>query len=698
MTSDKVENVYDIINRFKISKNNTLEHTHVSISNPKSKYYIPNDKDESKKFMIMYKKAFLQGIPLSLCEKHIDISPILIDLDFHKLLSKVKKYDKTDDLIPESKSFTEHIYHINFIESFINYYIKELIEYLDISNITYIDIYVMEKQRAIKTVTHKIDNGQKEITTKVKDGVHIIIPDVVTCPEVQYIIRNNFIKKYSNFFKKLALSNKIEDIFDESVIKRNNWLMYGSSKRTDDYDQIYYVSNIYKFDINKNKLCKFVDGTLANIKYGKKFEPKSRVTNNSEDTVSVSSSGESNYEANDINIDNSELDENSISDNEKYKELSFRKKHVHYIDLFSIRNKFKEITYNQNKVEEIKEYIRKINEKNFIKDSKPKISEHEQIENPDLEYIRNLVKLLSPERADSYLTWLDVCWCLRNIDHRTYNDFLDFSRKSSKFDEASCFKQWSAPKKDGFGIGSLIHWAKTDNMKAYQQVISKKIFDNDNDIADDDNSIAKLTYKYLGPRFMVYQSDNGKVKWFEFRNHRWHSDNNSASLHSILSDEMTEIYKSYGTKYYQDDNHAQADLCKKIMKMLKNVPPKTRIVKELGNIYSKTQNDAEIGNKCIFKFDTNTTLLGFNNGVFDFNSETFGFRDGRPEDNITYTTGYNYRHIPFDEYEYENNDHNHEYDEDQQIISDIMLFFEQVFPNKDVRDYMLMSFAECLTG
>ena len=33
-----------------------------------------------------------------------------------------------------------------------------------------------------------------------------------------------------NIFKDIGFTNTVEDIFDECVIEKNNWLMYGSSK------------------------------------------------------------------------------------------------------------------------------------------------------------------------------------------------------------------------------------------------------------------------------------------------------------------------------------------------------------------------------------------------------------------------------------------------------------------------------------
>jgi hypothetical protein len=61
-----------------------------------------------------------------------------------------------------------------------------------------------------------------------KDGVHIVIPDVVLNYPVQYAIRAEFLRSHADVFA--AFSNEPDDIFDDAVIDRNNWLMYGSRK------------------------------------------------------------------------------------------------------------------------------------------------------------------------------------------------------------------------------------------------------------------------------------------------------------------------------------------------------------------------------------------------------------------------------------------------------------------------------------
>ena len=84
------------------------------------------------------------------------------------------------------------------------------------------------------------------------------------------------------------------------------------------------------------------------------------------------------------------------------------------------------------------------------------------------------------------------------------------------------------------------------------------------------------------------------------------------------------------------------------------------------------------------KMDENKQLLGFENGVYDFKQKCF--RQGLPEDYISFTTKTNY--MPFDET-------NEEHITIKEEIDD---FMEKVFPNEQLREYMWDHAASTLIG
>ena len=108
--------------------------------------------------------------------------------------------------------------------------------------------------------------------------------------------------------------------------------------------------------------------------------------------------------------------------------------------------------------------------------------------------------------------------------------------------------------------------------------------------------------------------------------------------------------------------------------MLKRTVHKNNIMREAREIFYDKQ--------FLEKLDKNPRLLGCANGVIDFNEKIF--RIGRPEDYISKTTQINYMKL-------DNVKHSTK-------IGEINQFMEQLFPVKELRDYMWEHLASCLIG
>ena len=63
-----------------------------------------------------------------------------------------------------------------------------------------------------------------------KDGLHIVIPDAVTRPELQVALRRVMLPRVAELFGDGRFTTSPEDMYDEAVISRNGWMMYGSKK------------------------------------------------------------------------------------------------------------------------------------------------------------------------------------------------------------------------------------------------------------------------------------------------------------------------------------------------------------------------------------------------------------------------------------------------------------------------------------
>ena len=255
--------LYSFILERKVDKG--AEFTHTSMDNPKCAFYVSSE--DINEFMDLYKEALKHGEKLHITERHRDIGPIVIDLDFRQ-----------GDL---TRRYTEeHVIKI----------LQELFvvidEYLEIRN-PKADIFILEKPAR----AHK---SNKDVY---KDGLHIIIPDIVTLPDFQYLLRERTMEVIGReVLHDCGYLNKYDDIYDEAVIERNGWLMYGSNKG-DEKDK-WKIRSIYEWrngEVIKKEIL-YSDNELVDVlsirnKYKKseykKVVPDRKCKEDTESNISV---------------------------------------------------------------------------------------------------------------------------------------------------------------------------------------------------------------------------------------------------------------------------------------------------------------------------------------------------------------------------------------------------------------------------
>ena len=184
------------VNQFKVKKGS--EHTHTSLASPSGSFYIPADGTQT--FHELYVAAMQSGAALHFTEKHREVGPFVIDLDF-RTTSAERAFSPSD------------------VERFLSKYCELIFQYLDVDEC---DCYVMTKPGP-----QPKDGGG---ANSFKDGVHIVVPNAVSVPALQHIVRKRMITEHAASFEPFQSSNSLDDIVDEAVIDRNNWQMYGSSK------------------------------------------------------------------------------------------------------------------------------------------------------------------------------------------------------------------------------------------------------------------------------------------------------------------------------------------------------------------------------------------------------------------------------------------------------------------------------------
>ena len=599
--------------------------THTSIDKPKGRYNIPDDKLSD--FFEQYKKAFIIGEPLHFTEKHGGLTPVKVDIDFRFILPPQLK----------DKPF-ERLYTETHIQNIVAAYTTIICDYMEIEP-EKVKGYVMEKSQPV------------EYKGKLKDGLHIIFPSVVTKPGFQFFMRDKILKLTAEIFNGLPLTNAYSDVIDHAVIDTNPWQMYGSRKP--DYEA-YQVTQIWG-----------VSSSGSGVKKEKTFP------------IRVSKDDKDDGKEEGLDDEDGEADRLEMS----------------YVELLSMRNKTVFTPLKSHRQKEVEEFERTIMP---MLEKKQRDALHGQIfgdrenkrkntvqDDDELAFVKKItLDCLAPERAENYDAWIRVGWCLRNIDHRLMDTWISFSRLSTKFMQGECEDRWRKMNhNENLGMGSLRFWAKNDNPQAYRQILDSTLSPHIDKAAKSNGAhfdVASVVHKMYKDKYVFVGHDC----WFVFDEfkHRWIKSNEGMKLRLLLSQDVCLKFHNragyWQNRSLEDDNNQLygdlAEALHKICSQLKSSGYKTSVLTEC---------------KCLFmddkfeeKLDCQRHLIGFENGVYDLLFHEF--RDGQPDDLVSYCTGNNY--IP--------------YNPKSKEAKEIQDYLSQVHINAAVRKYMVEVFAMTLDG
>ena len=326
-----------------------------------------------------------------------------------------------------------------------------------------------------------------------------------------------------------------------------------------------------------------------------------------------------------------------------------------------------------------------------------------KISEAELEFTKQVVSCLSDERASDYHKWLSVGMCLHNMNPNLLDAWKLFSQQDDSYNPEECERKWISFNRiqDGqsLGMGSLIFWARTDNKDKYEEILKTEFEPHINQAirkgAAADYLVALVVHKWFEKEFICVDVDN---EWYFFNGTRWENTIRGTELKKRIHN---DIFTLFGTKYLDYASKCQIDPDDK------NASQGMKNVVELQIKVSKAAyaNTLLVSLRDLFHvkdimetFDTNHDLLGFTNGVYDLKAHMF--REGRPEDYITMSTGVEMpvekedlpmskqaliakiRKIPH-------------YD---RLDADFHDFFEKILPDPDLRAYMKRFIAKCISG
>jgi hypothetical protein len=169
----------------------------------------------------------------------------------------------------------------------------------------------------------------------------------------------------------------------------------------------------------------------------------------------------------------------------------------------------------------------------------------------DQDLVKALVGCLSGSRADDYGDWLNVGFCLYCISPECLDLWVEFSKKSDKYEEGVCEKHWGKMENKGYSIGTLKYWAKQDDAKKYKKVVRECLEKYVEIALGSDGShydIALLTSKLMADK-AVYDS---QVKTWFFINKKtniWESDKEGTFLREVFSVDVDKVFLKASHNY-----------------------------------------------------------------------------------------------------------------------------------------------------
>jgi P4 family phage/plasmid primase-like protien len=281
----------------------------------------------------------------------------------------------------------------------------------------------------------------------------------------------------------------------------------------------------------------------------------------------------------------------------------------------------------------------------------------------DNDEIKEILFSLPPKYYDEYELWFKIGAICKTINE--YNLFVEFSKQSTKYDEQALNKYWAQFKQGKFNVNSLFYFLKLDNSTKYKEISERKAYNFT------ERGMSKLFYK-LKPHNYLYSKN---LKWYVLgKNNIWyHEYDEPNQLTTDISDTLINYYNNIINsldKTKEQDREKIIYICKflnqvQTLKFCKNV---------IGFIINEyTVNNLE------FIMDENRDLIAFNNGVYDLNTSTF--RDIKPTDYISLTTGYDL-----------------DINKNESIRKDIKVFIQSCFNTDDDVEYLLKTMAYGISG
>ena len=495
----------------------------------------------------------------------------------------------------------------------------------------------------------------------IKDGIHILCPDIALSNEKQKAVRNWMLSQgaVASCFADTGFTNEPEDVYDESMVRKQGWIFYGESKPS---IQPYKLECVYRYSVADNEWDN--DPTPYTAKQlmtllSVRFQVKDDV-NTVRDEAAEAYAAIQDWGA-----------PPAVAVEQTPEEVAERND-----VLAALQN-----MYPTAIADEDKEIIRRI-----------------------------VMECLSDERAAKYDTWIRVGWCIHNINATEdgFQLWMDFSARSAKAtgnNTAQLKRDWfNGWRKDGDGPRlterSLRKWARDDNPEAYARIQSEYL--NEfvrQEVEPTHHHIAVLMKKMYGSNYIASIHPRS-TEWYKYDDaiNMWKKLNQGIELRIKVSSDVARAITNAKSKLWNQMSGAAPEFREMLEKKAKD------LTKVEASLYNSGFGDS-VMKMAVHQFyeedfekrlNINPYLFGCRNGVLDLRvpgadgRDHVVFRDGRPEDYVSFLGGQNLPEMDAISYK--------PYDPADPAQAEIADFFAKLFPDKDVRAYTLRLLASCLEG
>ena len=643
----------------------------------KGKWLIPDEKYPEFLDLLHDYLFITKGRPLNFVEQprlH-QPKPLLIDLDFK---------------FPPDSSLTVRRLQPNQMRDFVRKVVKGLDTFFDLGAYESLRFFVSLRPQAYP-------DGRKVV----KDGIHIQCPDITLTNDKQRVLRswlmdpaNAEVRGGQNAvqeaFDGIGFVNTPEDIYDESMVRKQGWFFYGESKPN---ISPYALSHIFAYN---------------------------------PDTGAMDDEDPSQYGTREL------MELLSVRYNVSEDDNEVRTTQKHLFDKYLQARAPGNLSAAREPAATIDPAAPAAP---TVGSSELGVYIPDQYDGEEVEMAKALtLRCLSDSRADAYKTWMEVGWTLYNIDpsDQMFDIWQEFSQKSGK----ATGTDWSRLRRDwmrGFSrntpgakltLKSLHYWAREDNLEIYKEIVEEDNVRYVQYKVDDTHfHVAKLLHKMYKGMFCA-SVEQRRTEWFKYdqKVHSWRHTNQGIELQEKLSTEVADLVvrarqrlKKAGWDAHCSQNNLTGaaatpdeDWYKK-WSMSLDGERFQMLVKVEKHLYQQDFKGGVMRAAVeLFYEEDFTNRLNMNqylfvckNGVLDLSAEvkdsesgeirkSVVFRDGRPDDYMSFLAGRNYPDT--DPLEY------HPYDPEDPDQIELAEFLSKIFVTQDLRNYVIRLLASCLEG